>query len=177
MKIKTQIVAVATAIAAVSSGSSFAYADGGSLVTLTSSAPFASSARGEFSNTRNSSLSSSSSAGVTLTNVAIAFSSFSFGAIRELSTTVNRDAHFGPSAPTTSSFYTLPSQMLAGRTTLSTGPFSSKASTPGLFNGEASYASDMGTSTGSQPETLAMLLASLGLMGAIALRRIKANAD
>jgi hypothetical protein len=67
--------------------------------------------------------------------------------------------------------------MLAGRTTLSTGPFSSKASTPGLFNGETSYASNMSTPTGSQPETLAMLLASLGLMGAIAVRRIKANAD
>jgi len=67
--------------------------------------------------------------------------------------------------------------MLAGRTTLSTGPFTSKVSTPGVFNGEASYANNMGPSTGSQPETLAMLLASLGLMGAIALRRIKANAD
>jgi hypothetical protein len=174
MKIKTKIVAVAAAIAAVSSGSSFAYADGGSMVTLTPSAAFASSARGEFNDTRNSSLNSSSLAGVSLTNVAI---SFSFGAIRELSTTLNRDSHFGPSAPTTSSFYTLTSQMLAGRTTLSTGPFSSKASTPGLFNGETSYASNMSTPTGSQPETLAMLLASLGLMGAIAVRRIKANAD
>lgn len=58
-----------------------------------------------------------------------------------------------------------------------TGGFTSKVSGNNLFNGEASYASNIGTSNGSQPETLAMLLASLGLMGAIAVRRIKANAD
>ena len=175
MNVKAHI--FAAAIAAVSSGSSFAYANGGTLATLTPSAPFASSARGEFNGTRNSSLNSPSLAGVSLTNVAIAFSSFSFGALRELSTTLNRDSHFSSFAPTTSSSYALTSQMLAGRTMFSADSFTSKVSVPELFDGEASYTSNVVTPTGSQPETLVMLLASLGLMGAIALRRIKANAD
>jgi hypothetical protein len=67
--------------------------------------------------------------------------------------------------------------MRAGRTNLPTEPFRLQVANPGVSNGETSYASNMGTSPIPQSETLAMLLASLGLMGAIAFRRIKANAD
>lgn len=175
MKLKKNIAVIA--IAALSAASSFAYANGGSVGTLVPGAPFASAVAGEFTDTWGFSPRSPSSFDASLTNVAIAFSSFGFGAMKELSATLYGVSRFGSAVPVSNSAYTLTNHILAGRTTLpAAGSFELKVAGIGITNGQAFHVGDMAASRIPESGTLGMLLASLGLMGTIAVRRIKANA-
>lgn len=166
----------AVAIAALSATSSFSYANSGTARNPIASAPFASTVLGEFTDTWHSSPASPSTVDASLTHAAIAFSSFSVGALKELSATLNGVSRFGSAAPASNSFYTITTQILAGRTTLPAGSFDLKVAGTGITDGQTSYVGSVAPYQGPQSETLSMLLASLGLMGTIAVRRIKANA-
>ncbi|WP_114971759.1 FxDxF family PEP-CTERM protein [Rhodoferax ferrireducens] len=175
MKLKTKIAVIA--IAALSAASSFAYANGGAVGTLVPSAPFASTVSGEFTDAWGFSPRSSSTFDASVTNVAIAFSSLSFGAMKELSATFNGVSRFVSPVPVSNSSYTVTNPIFAGRTTLpAAGSFELKAAGTGISSGQASYVGDMAASRIPESGPLGMLLASLGLMGTIAVRRIKANA-
>jgi len=175
MKLKKKIAVVA--IATLSTASSFAYVNGGSVGTLVPSAPFASIVSGEFTDAWGFSPRSPSTFDASVTNVAIAFSSLSFGAMKELSATFNGVSRFVSTVPASSSSYTIANPVFAGRTTLpAAGSFELKVADIGIGSGPASYVGDTATSRIPESGTLGMLLASLGLMGTIALRRIKASA-
>jgi hypothetical protein len=143
MRLKTYSIVVA--IAALSAGSSFAYADSGSTGTLFPSAPFASSVTGAFVDRLNFSQGAPSLIGASLTNVAMTFRSFNY-------TRKNISAN------------------------LPTGPFELKFAGTNVTHNQNSYDGNITASSIPMPETFGMLLASLGLMSVIALRRIKANA-
>lgn len=165
----------AVAIAALSATSSFAYANSGTARNPIASAPFASTVLGEFTDPWHSGPASPSTVDISLTNAAIAFSSFSFGALKELSASLNGVSRLGSSTPASNSFYTVTTQILAGRTTLPAGSFDLKIAGTGISNSQTSYVGSIPPYQAPQSETLSMLLASLGLMGTIAVRRIKAN--
>jgi hypothetical protein len=166
----------AVAIAALSATSSFSYANSGTARNPIASAPFASIVLGEFTDTWNSRAGSPSAVDASVTNAAIAFSSLSFGALKELSATLNGVSRLGSSAPANNSFYTITTQALAGRTTLPAGSFDLRVAGTGITDGQTSYVGSVAPYQAPQSGTLSMLLASLGLMGTIAVRRIKANA-
>lgn len=174
MVLKTHITAVA--IAALSATSSFAYANNGSARNPMASAPFASTAMGEFTDSWHSSLGLPSTVDASFTNVAIAFSSFSFGAMKDLSVSLNGISRMGSTAPASNSFQTIATQFFAGRTTLPAGSFDLEVNGTAMNNGRDASFGNTATSHLPGSGTLGMLLASLGLMGTIALRRIKANA-
>lgn len=168
MKIKTFF--AATAIAAASVGSSVASTatatGGGPLGVLTAGASFSSAGNGDFLDDWSFTLSSPSIVGATLMNLSFTF----FGP-------VNNITDFAASLDDTSLIWSTKTagswtaQVLAGGTSLNTGLHHLWVS--GTAATGASYSGSIVAAPVPEPEAYGMLLAGLGMMGAIARRRSK----
>lgn len=171
MKIKSLVATAVIALAGVTN--SFA------ATTLNPSASFASTVTGNFTDTWTFNMGSASTVAASLSNVAVALGSFAYGGITEFTalldgvTFLNLSSltpNIKPASATT--------QVLAGRSSMPAGLFAQNVS--GDAGAEDSYGGRIVAAPVSavpEPETFAMLLAGLGLMGAIARRRNKSNIE
>ena len=168
MKLKSIVAAVAVA-ATLATGASTALAATSTLTFIGNTASFGSNVSGSFSDTYNFSLSEDSFAGVSATSVALKFTGFDVGAITSFAAMLDGNAL----TSTTSSFagvgFTGLVSLLAGGKTLASGSHALVVS--GFAPDGASYGGNVTISPVPEPETYAMLLAGLGLIGAIARRR------
>lgn len=166
MKIKTFF--AATAIAAASVGSSVASTatGGGSLGALTAGASFSSKVDGDFLDDWSFTLSSPSIVGTTLMNLSFTF----FGPVNNITGfAASLDATPLTLSTTTAGSWT--AQVLAGGASLNTGLHHLWVS--GTAATGASYSGSIVAAPVPEPEAYGMLLAGLGMMGAIARRRSK----
>jgi hypothetical protein len=169
---------VATGVLAVAgASSSFAAND---LGPIPPSATFSNVVSGAFTDTWNFNLGSQSLVGVVLSNVEVTFGSFSFGGINGLTAFLNGTQLFGPTSTQTTSGITTKLQVLGGGTSLPAGVYSLVVSGTGITGSSATYSGSISATPISavpEPQTYLMLLAGLGVMGAIARRRNNANSD
>lgn len=164
MKLKPVIAAAALVLA---SASSFAV---GSLDPLSPSASFSNTVNGSFSDIWTFNLGTESIVAASITNVAITFGSFSTGQINNFAATLNgKPLLLGGSSQTTNGV-TVATQVLAGSNTLPAGFYQLKVSGT-TVNGQASYGGNIVATPVPEPETYAMLLAGLGVVGFLARRR------
>jgi hypothetical protein len=165
----------ASALIALASSVSF----GASLGSLPPSASFSNTVTGAFTDTWTFDLGSPSIVATSLTNVGITFGSFSTGGITGLLAYLNGVQLLGPTSVTNSPPVTVTTQVLTGTRSLPAGTFSLVVSGTGVTGGSASYGGNIVALAAPvpEPESYAMLLAGLGVMGAIALRRNKSKTD
>ena len=171
MKIKSLITTAVIAVAGVTN--SFA------ATTLNPSASFASTVAGNFTDTWTFNLGSASTVATSISNVAVTLGSFAYGGITGFTALLNGTTFLnlsslrsnnGPVSTTT--------QVLAGGSHVPAGLFTLNVS--GNAGAGASYGGSIVAAPVSavpEPETFAMLLAGLGLMGAIARRRNKSTIE
>ena len=145
--------------------------------TLSPSASFASTVAGNFTDSWTFNLGSASTVAASISNVAVSFGSFALGGITGFSallngvTPLNLSSFTSNSGPVSAS-----TQVLATSSNLPAGLFTLNVS--GNAESGASYGGSLSAATVSavpEPETFAMLLAGLGMMGAIARRRNKSD--
>ena len=167
--------AIVSAVIALASAASF----GASLGSLPPSASFSNTVTGAFTDTWTFSLGAPSTVATSLTNVGITFGSFSTGGITGLLAYLNGFQLFGPTTITNSPPVTVTTQVLTGATSLPAGTFSLVVSGTGVTGGSASYGGNIAALAAPvpEPESYAMLLAGLGVMGSIAFRRNKSKTD
>lgn len=169
MKIKS--IVAAAVLAATGVTNSFAVT---SAPTLNPSASFSSQVSGLFSDTWTFNLGSASTIAASLSNVEITFGSMTFGAISNFSALLNGSPIFGLNSFSSSNPpLTVTTKVLSGSTFLPAGDFTLQVS--GNAGTGASYAGSIVAAAVPEPETYAMLLAGLGLMGAVARRRNKSK--
>lgn len=165
----------ATAIAAAMSTSAFA-STGGDLGSLPPSASFSNTVAGAFTDVWTFNLDAPSVVAASLTNVEVSFNGGSgFGGIQGFSAWLNGVALFGPTSNVSSDNITVRTQVLAGGTQLVPGMYELKVSGTGVSGGSASYGGNIVAAPVPEPESYAMLLAGLGVMGTIAMRRNKSK--
>jgi len=164
----------ATAIAAAVSTS--ALAGGGNLGGLPPSASFSNTVTGAFTDVWTFNLASPSVVAASLTNVEISFTGGpSFGGIQGFSAWLNGIPLLPSSTSTNAPPLTVTTQILAGSSTFGPGVYQLKVSGTGITGSSASYGGNIVAAPVPEPESYAMLLAGLGVMGAIAMRRNKAK--
>lgn len=172
MKVKS-LVAAAVVAAATSTGA-FA-ANGGNLGTLPPSASFANTVTGAFTDIWTFNLGAPAVVAAALTNVEVSFGPTSFGGIQNLTAYLNGIQLFGPSSSQTQNGVTVTTQVLTGSSSLPAGIYQLKVSGTGISGVSASYGGSIVAAPVPEPESYAMFLAGLGVMGAIAVRRNKAK--
>lgn len=175
MNIKTLVATAVLGLAA--SSSSFAILAPKDLGELAPSASFSRTVSvGYFEDLYNFDLSVPSIVAASATNVEITFGSFSFGGISGFAAMLNNQPLNLNSFTSSNGGVTVKTSVLAGSTTLPAGTFLLKISgTAGP--GGASYGGNIVATPVPEPESYAMLLAGLGVMGAIAVRRNKRKQD
>lgn len=172
MKLST--LAATAAIAMASATSSYAFVDPFDLGGLPPSASFSNTVSGAFTDTWTFNLGSQSVVAASLTNVEVSFGGFSFGGIKNLTAWLNNTQLFGPNSTQTGDGVTTTLQVKSGSATLPAGVYSLVVSGTGVTGVSASYGGNIVAAPVTpvpEPETYAMLLAGLGVMGAIARRR------
>lgn len=169
MNVKSFVATAVIAVAGVTN--SFA------TTTLNPSASFASTVAGNFNDTWTFNLGSASTVAASISNVAISFGSFAFGGITDFSALLNGVSLLNLSSFTSQSGpVSVTTQVLTGGSSVPAGLFTLKVS--GNAGLGASYGGSIVAAPVSavpEPETFTMLLAGLGMMGAIARRRNKSN--
>jgi len=164
MKLKPIVAAAALALASVSS---FAV---GSLDPVLPSASFSNTVTGTFSDTWTFNLGTASIVAASITNVAVTFGSSTFGEISNFSALLNGVPLLLGSSSQTNNGVTVSTQILAGSTTLPPGFYQLKVSGTAV-GATASYGGNIVAAPVPEPETYAMLLAGLGVVGFLARRR------
>lgn len=164
MKLKPIVAAAALALASVSS---FAV---GSLDPVSPSASFSNTVNGSFTDIWTFNLGTTSIVAASITNVAISFGNFSFGEIANFSALLNGTPLLLGGSSQTTNGVTVATQVLAGSTTLPAGFYQLKVSGT-TVGGQASYGGNIVATPVPEPETYAMLLAGLGVVGFLARRR------
>lgn len=173
MKTKMSLKAlVAAAMLTVSATSSFAAVGYPSLTFVGGSADFGNTVSGSFYDGYVFDLGTASNVGVAATNVAISFGSSAFSGISNFAGYLNGNPlSFESSSFKYPGFTTLVS-VLTGGSLL--GPGLHTLTFSGTTNGStASYGGSIMAAPVPEPETYAMLLAGLAVMGGIARRRMK----
>jgi len=173
MKIKSLVAASLLAVASVGS-----FAAGGQLGTLTTSgASFNTAvAPGSFSDNWQFSLSSLSNVGASLTNIQFSFGPSTFGAISSFAALLDGTVLNLLSVPVAVPGGTVTTNVLYGSKTLDAGLHTLNVSGFAGATG-ASYGGSIAVAPVPEPETYAMLLVGLGLMGAVVRRRNKSDSD
>lgn len=144
--------------------------------SLPPSASFSNTVAGAFTDVWTFNLGSPSVVAASLTNVEVSFGGPSFGGIAGFTAFLNGIQLFGPSSSVTTNGVTVKTQVLAGATsTLPAGMYQLTVSGTGVTGGSASYGGNIVAAPVPEPESYAMFLAGLGVMGAIAVRRNKAK--
>ncbi len=168
---------VATAVIGLAAASSSFAVTSEPLGLLAPTASFSRTvSAGSFMDTYNFDLSVASIVAASATNVEITFGSFSFGGISGFAAMLNNQPLNLNSFTSSNGGVTVKTSVLAGSTTLPAGTFLLKISgTAGP--GGASYGGNIVATPVPEPESYAMLLAGLGVMGAIAVRRNKRKQD
>ena len=165
MKIKSLVAATAIAVAGITN--SFA-----AVSTLSPSASFSNVVSGAFIDNYSFNLGTASTVATALTNVEVVMGSFSFGKITNFSALLNGLSIFNLSSLSSSTPpVTVTTQILSGSSALPAGVFTLQVS--GNAGSGASYGGSIVAAPVPEPETFAMLLAGLGMMGSIAMRRNK----
>lgn len=173
MNVKSLIAATAVAAAASTS----AMAGGGNLGSLPPSASFSNTVAGAFTDVWTFNLGSTSAVAASITNVEISFGGPSFGGILGFAATLNGTPLLLSSSTQNLNPLTITTQVLAGAGTLPAGVYQLVVSGTGITGATASYGGNIVAAPVPEPESYAMLLAGLGVMGAIAMRRNKAKKD
>ena len=175
MNIKSLVATAAIGLAAASS--SFATVAGEPLGVLAPTASFSRTVgAGSFMDTYNFDLSVASIVAASATNVEITFGGFSFGGISNFAATLNNKPLLFNLFESTGDGVTISTSVVAGSTSLPAGNF--KLTVSGIAAaGGASYGGNIVATPVPEPESYAMLLAGLGVMGAIAVRRNKRKQD
>lgn len=158
---------VAAAILALSSASSFAV---GSLDPVSPSATFGNTVTGTFNDIWTFNLGTTSIVAASITNVAISFGSLSFGEITNFSALLNGVPLLLGGTSQTTNGVTVSTQVLAGSTTLPPGFYQLQISGSAV-GASASYGGNIVATPVPEPETYAMLMAGLGVIGFVARRR------
>lgn len=172
MKLKSLTAAVALAATALTSN--VASAD---TLTLTPNASFSHTvAAGLFSDVWTFNLGSSSTVATSLTNVEINFGSFLSNSITGFAASLNGTAlSYSNGVLNLGGGTAITTQVLSGAGVYAPGAYTLTVSgTAGMFG--ASYGGNIVAVPVPEPESYAMLLAGLGLMGTIARRRSKSKA-
>jgi len=164
MKLKPLVAAAALALSSVSS---FAV---GSLDPISPSASFSNTVTGSFSDTWTFNLGTASIVAASITNVAITFAGSTFGEITNFSALLNGVPLLLGGSSQSNNGVTVATQILAGSTTLPAGFYQLKVSGTAL-GATASYGGNIVATPVPEPETYAMLLAGLGVVGFLARRR------
>lgn len=165
MKLKPLAVAAALAL---SSLSSFAV---GSLDPVAPSASFSNTVTGAFTDVWTFNLGTASAVAASITNVEVSFASLTVGGITGFSAWLNGVLLVGPTSSVTAGGVTVKTQVVAGGTVLPAGFYELKVSGTGITGSSASYGGNIVATPVPEPETYAMLLAGLGVVGFVARRR------
>lgn len=173
MNVKSLI--AATAITAAASASAFAVTGGGNLGSLPPSASFANTVSGQFMDVWTFNLGAPSVVAASLTNVEVFFGGSGFGGILGFTASLNGNPLVGPTSTVTADGLTVRTQVLAGGTSLPAGVYQLTVAGTGVSGGSASYGGNIVAAPVPEPESYAMFLAGLGVMGAIAVRRNKSK--
>lgn len=144
------------------------------LAPLTPSASFSNTVSGAFDDYWTFNLGSSSVVAASITNVAISFSTASVGGIEGFSAWLNGVQLFGPTSSVTTNGVTVTTQVVAGGTTLPAGVYQLRVSGTGITGASASYGGNIVATPVPEPQSYAMLLAGLGVVGYLTGRRRKA---
>lgn len=163
----------ATAIAAAVSTSAIADG-GGNLGGLPPSASFSNTVAGPFTDIWTFNLGSAAAVAASLTNVEVSFYG-STGGIQGFSAWLNGTPLMASSSTVFVAPVSITTQVLAGSNILGPGTYQLKVSGTGITGASASYGGNIVAQPVPEPESYAMLLAGLGVMGAIAMRRNKAK--
>ena len=159
--------AVATALA-LSSLSSFAV---GPLDPLAPSASFSNTVTGAFSDVWTFNLGTASAVAASITNVEVSFASLTGGGITGFSAWLNGVLLVGPTSSVTTGGVTVKTQVLAGGSVLPAGFYELKVEGTGITGATASYGGSIVAMPVPEPETYALMLAGLGVVGFVARRR------
>lgn len=167
MTLKPVVAAAALALASVSS-----FAGGGPLPPIAPSASFSNTVNGAFTDIWTFNLGTASAVAASITNVEVTFGSFSAGGIQGFQAWLNGVQLFGPTSvvgPTAG--VTVTTQVLAGGSVLPPGVYQLKVTGTGISGSSASYGGNIVATPVPEPETYAMLMAGLGVVGFVARRR------
>lgn len=171
MRLHSKIKAVALA-AVLAVGSSGALALDDDLGTIdSSSASFSNTVGSGFTDTWTFSLSSLSYVAASLTNVESALGSFATGGIAGLAASTDTFTLTGSPIISTSGPVTVTTQVLAGTAVLSAGSYTLTVSGTGITGSSASYGGNIVATPVPEPGTYAMLMAGLGVVGLLVMRR------
>ncbi|MBI3156779.1 MAG: PEP-CTERM sorting domain-containing protein [Burkholderiales bacterium] len=171
MSFHSRIKALALA-AVLAAGSSGAFALDNDLGPIdSSSASFSNTVGGGFTDTWTFSLSGLSYVAASLTNVESSLGSISTRGIAGLSASTGAFALTGSPITTTSGPITVTTQVLAGAAVLAAGNYTLTVSGTGITGASASYGGNIVATPVPEPGTYAMLVAGLGIVGLLVMRR------
>jgi hypothetical protein len=169
MNLKSVVLAAALAVSGAG-----VWAAGGP-VSPTPSASFSNTVGGAFTDIWTFNLGTASAVAASITNVEVSFASLSMGGIVGFSAWLNGKLLVGPTSAVTTDGLTVTTQVLAGGSILPAGMYQLKVSGTGITGASASYGGNIVATPVAapipEPETYAMLLAGLGVVGFVARRR------
>ena len=158
------------ATAAVLAGFAFQASAAGDLGTIPPSASFSATHSSAFEDIWSFNLADASFVAASLTNVEVNFFS-SFGGILDFAATLNGVPLLLSSSTTFTPPASVKVQVLAGSGSFAAGDYTLKVSGSGVTGGSASYGGNLVAAPVPEPETYAMMLAGLGAIGFMAMRR------
>ncbi|MDN3543434.1 FxDxF family PEP-CTERM protein [Kinneretia asaccharophila] len=169
MNLKSVVIAAALAVSGVG-----AWAAGGP-VSPSPSASFSNTVTGAFTDIWTFDLGTESAVAASITNVQVSFASLSTGGILGFSAWLNDKLLVGPTSEVTNNGVTVTTKVVAGGSILPAGTYQLKVTGTGITGASASYGGNIVatpiTTPIPEPETYAMLLAGLGVVGFVARRR------
>ncbi len=172
MKLKTLATAAALAVAGVP-----VWAGGGNFGVLPPSASFSNTVTGAFTDTWTFNLGQTSAVAASLTNVEVTFAGFgTSGGILGFAATLNGIPLVGPTSTVNVPPITVTTKVLAGGGVFPAGSMYTLVVTgTGITGPSASYGGSITAVPVPEPETYAMMLAGLGVVGFLAARRRKVS--